>query len=451
MYLYETWRRGLTALAIAAVVIAGLVATIARVGAADHADAPGVQGDPQADITDIYAFRSPTNSDNLVAVLNVNPLTAPTQNGVTRFGDDVVYQSFVDNTGDLLSDAVVTVTFSNNGKSFTIDGLGDPIVGVTSGPGPALVVEAGGIKAFAGLRDDPFFFDLVGFNNFVAGPFVPADGLRPADETSSDTLAGTNVSSIVIELPIIALTGAPTSDTGVIMVWASTTRAGTPVDRMAIPTINTALIPTASKDAFNAGSPATDVADFLATAEATTQGLRDAVDAAFDIPVDPQDGGPLGDVSSADVAAALIPDIVRIDFSMPLAFPNGRQLEDDVIDTALGIVLNRGGAAGVSDAIGANDRVFSGTFPYLASPWLPAGAGGFGGSITLGVNLTTFGGGTLAQLEADASAVGGSVVATTVGGEYVVWVIGAPPFVNDTFATTHAGGFLAGTPMLLVA
>ena len=146
MYLYETWRRGLTALAIAAVVIAGLVATIARVGAADHADAPGVQGDPQADITDIYAFRSPTNSDNLVAVLNVNPLTAPTQNGVTRFGDDVVYQLFVDNTGDLLSDAVVTVTFSNNGKSFTIDGLGDPIVGVTSGPGPALVVEAGGIR-----------------------------------------------------------------------------------------------------------------------------------------------------------------------------------------------------------------------------------------------------------------------------------------------------------------
>ena len=255
----------------------------------------------------------------------------------------------------------------------------------------------------------------------------------------------------MIELPIIALTGAPTSDTGVIMVWASTTRAGTQVDRMAIPTINTALIPTASKDAFNAGSPATDVADFLATAEATTQGLRDAVDAAFDIPVDPQDGGPLGDVRSADVAAALIPDIVRIDFSMPLAFPNGRQLEDDVIDTALGIVLNRGGAAGVSDAIGANDRVFSGTFPYLASHWLPAGAGGFGGSITLGVNLTTFGGGTLAQLEADASAVGGSVVATTVGGEYVVWVIGEPPFVNDTFATTHVGGFLAGTPMLLVA
>ena len=443
----QVWRGGLALLAVALVAVAGMVSMLSNAGAADHADAPGVQGDPQADITDIYAFRSPANPDNLVAVLNVNPLTAPSMNGSTRFADDVAYSLHVDNTGDLVTDATVTVTFWNNGQNFMIEGLGDPIVGLTSGAGAPMVVDAGGIKAFAGLRDDPFFFDLVGFNNFVAGPFVPANGLRPAGETPSDTLAGTNVSSIVLELPITALTGASTSDTGSIKVWASTSRGGTRVDRMAIPAINTALIPSAMKNAFNAGSPATDAAAFQATGATTTQGLRDAVDAVLGA----QDGGPLGDLPAATVAGALIPDIVTIDFSQPVAFPNGRQLGDDVIDAALGIVLNRGGSAGVSDAVDANDRAFSSAFPYLAAPWQPAGAGGFGGTVFGGVTLTTYGGGTLEQLQADAVAAGVSLIAVTVQGDLQVWVIGAPSFVNDAFATTFAGGVPAGTAMLLIA
>ena len=128
---------------------------------------------------------------------------------------------------------------------------------------------------------------------------------------------------------------------------------------MAIPAINTALIPGDQKDAFNAGSPATDAAQFQATGEATGDGLRAAVDAVLG----PQDGGPLGDLTSAQVAGALIPDIVTIDFSAPVVFPNGRQLTNDVVDTAVGIVLNRGGAAGVSDGIDGNDKTFSSAFP----------------------------------------------------------------------------------------
>ena len=140
------------------------------------------------------------------------------------------------------------------------------------------------------------------------------------------------------------------------------------VDRMAIPAINTALIPGDQKDAFNAGSPATDAAQFQATGD----GLRAAVDAVLG----PQDGGPLGDLTSAQVAGALIPDIVTIDFSAPVVFPNGRQLTNDVVDTAVGIVLNRGGAAGVSDGIDGNDKTFSSAFPYLAAPHQPAATRG---------------------------------------------------------------------------
>ena len=359
--------------ALAAIAAFALLASQPLEGA-DHTDAPGSTSDPAADITDVYAFRSPENPDNLVVVVNVNPLTAPAQNTSTNFDSGVAYNIHVDNSGDLVADATATFTFSASGGTFTVNGLGDPISGSVTQPSGGtmastpIIAEAGGIRAFAGQRDDPFFMDFVGFVNFVSGPFVPASGLRPAGETPSDTFAGTNVSSIVLELPIVALTGGADSSSGVIRAWASTARGGTQVDRMAIPAINTALIPSEMKDAFNAGEPATDAAQFQAVGEATGVGLRTAVDAVLGA----QDGGPLGDLTEAQVAGALIPDIVTIDFSQPVVFPNGRQLTDDVVDTAVGIVLNRGGGAGVSDAVGGNDRAFGSTFPYLAAPHQPA-------------------------------------------------------------------------------
>ncbi len=139
------------------------------------------------------------------------------------------------------------------------------------------------------------------------------------------------------------------------------------VDRFAIPAINTALIPAASKDAFNQAEPKNDAANFRAMAQASMEGLRAAVNAVLG----PENGGPLGDLTSAQVAAAVIPDIVTINFAQPVQFPNGRRLEDDVIDIALGLVLNRGGGAGVSDGVSANDVAFLTTFPYMAADNVP--------------------------------------------------------------------------------
>ncbi|MDZ4277566.1 MAG: DUF4331 family protein, partial [Dehalococcoidia bacterium] len=237
--------------------LALLAAFALTVNAADHRDSPSVEDDPSADITDVYAFRSPENSDNLVVALDVNGLTPPAE--PRDFGQDVTYNIHVDNTDDLVADATASITFSDG--TFTIEGLGDPITGdVTPADAEPAINEADGIRAFAGPRDDPFFFDLAGFKNFVAGPFVPASGLRPEGEEPVDMFAGTNISSIVIELPITALTGGDSSDTGVIKAWSSTSRGGAQVDRMAIPAINTALIPMDQKDAFNQAEPASDVA-----------------------------------------------------------------------------------------------------------------------------------------------------------------------------------------------
>ena len=77
-------------------------------------------------------------------------------------------------------------------------------------------------------------------------------------------------------------------------------------------------------------------------------------------------------LSPATVASVVIPDIVTINFAQPVQFPNGRRLQDDVIDAALSLVLNRGnvlgGGPGVPDGISANDVPFLASFPYLAAP-----------------------------------------------------------------------------------
>ena len=76
-------------------------------------------------------------------------------------------------------------------------------------------------------------------------------------------------------------------------------------------------------------------------------------------------------------------DIQRFDLSIPntgpgggdnpeAAFPNGRRLRDDVIDTILTIVVN---GADLGDSVDANDLTFRDTFPFFAPPHQPRAAG----------------------------------------------------------------------------
>src|SRR4029077_19554644 len=127
-----------------------------------------------------------------------------------------------------LSDAA-TVVIRFNGNQFTVSGLGaSPITGTVTPAGSApQITDNGTIKVFAGLRDDPFFFDLTGFKAFLAAPYTPVAGLRAAGQTPADTFAGTNVSSIVLELPVTALTGAANANPGTIKAWVSTQRGTT--------------------------------------------------------------------------------------------------------------------------------------------------------------------------------------------------------------------------------
>ncbi|HEY6815304.1 MAG TPA: DUF4331 family protein [Croceibacterium sp.] len=72
----------------------------------------------------------------------------------------------------------------------------------------------------------------------------------------------------------------------------------------------------------------------------------------------------------------IIPDTLKLDLSRPSGFPNGRDLDDKVIDITLAALFLDFGVTGQSpDTLAnlplnppANDRPFSATFPFLAPP-----------------------------------------------------------------------------------
>lgn len=197
---------------------AGLLALLALpllATAADHAEAPGTRADPAADIADLYVWQE---GDKLVAALTFagGPVEGvPTADQSGTYDEDVVYVFHIDNDGDNVSDIRVQTRFGR-------DGAGDwgvqvrnlpGISGAVSGPVETTIDAGNGLRIFAGLRDDPFFFDLEGFQATLASGDLAFDSAR-------DSFAGLNVSAIVVEMDL----DEATDGTGSANIWATTAR-----------------------------------------------------------------------------------------------------------------------------------------------------------------------------------------------------------------------------------
>ncbi len=140
-------------LAFSAFALALLVSPLAN--AADHRDSPLATGDPTADINDIYAFMNPTNPNEVILVDTVVPFA--TYN--SRFSDAVEYRFNLDN-GAAGGEIRITCTFTMQGTRINCTGPG----GLAAVGGIERIVQGTGMRVWAGLRDDPFFFDLPAFN-----------------------------------------------------------------------------------------------------------------------------------------------------------------------------------------------------------------------------------------------------------------------------------------------
>jgi hypothetical protein len=383
-------------------------------------------GDGEEDVTYRFRFRTKTR----------NPAT------------------FLYNTGpiDSLSDPdwnrpqFYTVTRVKHGKTKVLgENLPTPPVniGPRSTPSYGSLMAAavrqlpGGIKVFAGQSDDPFFVDLGSiFDLLGLRPFNPAHVLPLPAEKGVDGVGGFNTHAIVLQVPIKQLTRdrkmhAADEAKAVIGVYASAsrqriqvhTRAGSresdgpwiQVSRLGEPLINEVIIPLGKKDRWNASDPSDDsqFARRYTSPEVTKLAnlLYPVLDNA------PETGR--GDISTIlltgvptlNFTGSTKADLIRLNTGIPpsgpvgtgdrlgllagefAGFPNGRRLEDDVVDIELraltcgygpivGPIIesfgdfcgpkagdaNRSPNNQLGDGVDANDRPLHTTFPYVSEP-----------------------------------------------------------------------------------
>ena len=408
----------------AAAVLAVLVGpTLAGEGtASSHREAPLIAEDPTADNTDLYAFRSPDKPSTLTIVSNWIPAEDPAAgpNWFT-FSPSARYNVKIDRTGDGRPDITYAFRFKtptgplflgNTTQSFTVTRNGKAFAKGTTPPnniGPRLlgflgvkdykatvaksIVTKGGVKIFAGQREDAFYgdigaiFDLLGFRK--AGTTGDKGG-------GKDFFAGYNVHAVALQIPIAQLDNRRHT----IGIWSSTdrknvtvggklSRGWTQVSRLGNPLINEVIIPTSLKDAWNRGQPAQDAkyrkyyTDPLLAATINTV-------YKLDVPATNRDdlvAVLLTGIPNVTFTGARLADMLRINLAVPVTpagkvsrmgvlggdnggWPNGRRLGDDVIDIAEQAVAGflKGKKLPLGDGVNSGDVASLGAFPYEAHP-----------------------------------------------------------------------------------
>jgi hypothetical protein len=358
--------------------------------AADHLDAPALGGTvvngqiaPHSehgdrDINDVYVFRAPDNANRTVLAMTVNPAINLFGG---NFGRNVRYIFNIDRNGDEKADLAYVARFDRPDKDGDQDyrirkytgsrarSLEDGKTVAWGETNDRSARTTGGLKAWAGVRSDPFFFDLTGFIGtttlLTTGTAVGGDGLG---NDPTDFFANLNTNAIVLSIPNVQL-----PDT--IGVWATTTylKDGRwrQADQMGRPAINTVFNPAADKDRFNRTAPHRQAMAYDGVFRKNVMnGLK------FFSSLDSE--GSYSDVQAAALASVLIPDVLVYSRSSSLPAPlNGRDLDDDVIDVELnvttggdplGLFADRDADGAVTgDGVGPHTD-YLGHFPYLGRP-----------------------------------------------------------------------------------
>jgi hypothetical protein len=297
----------------------------------------------------------------------------------------------MENTGDARPDASIDVRFSprvavggvpqaqmatinfSNGVTFTAPSTNSSNTADVA-PTPVITTDAqSGVMFFAGLTDDPFFFDIPAFGRFNAS--IRAGAPNPGVfSRGRDTFAGYDTMAIALSMPISLIRGNG-NEIGVIIETQRRTptfynsRTGevassgrwTNVDRMGNPAVNVVLVPFNQKNMHNAGSPIDDANRRF------WPGILDTLQNFYHT-----------DATSIAVFENLLVkrgDYLRLDVTIPntgtnpeAQFPNGRRLTDDVVDILNFLINNR---QPLPDNVNGNDVPLRTAFPFLAPAQQP--------------------------------------------------------------------------------
>jgi hypothetical protein len=446
------------------VAVASMIAAafLTPLRASSHREAPLISQDPLADNTDVYAFVSPERPDRVVLISNFIPLQFPSSGpNFWKFDDNVLYEIMIDNTGDAVEDITFQFRFRTeirNPNTFLyntgpVSSLDDPDLNVrqfyavtrVAGPRrtgaarriadsvPVMPANVGvssmrdynaqlgsgvfpqefeGMRLFAGPRDEGFYvdlgatFDLLQLRTLVNGLGSPID-----------SLAGFNVHTIAIELPITAVTRNGARPSGqndpnaTIGVWSTASRMSTTtrgpmgqmhggdwvqVSRLGNPLVNEAVIPVGTKDVFNGLEPTGDGA---ALQFVTNPELPVLMQALFQVQTPPTPRTDLvtifltGIPGLNQIGTTPRPsEMLRLNTGIPASsrphrlgvlagdlagFPNGRRVGDDVVDIALQAMAGatpltpaflRAPNNRLGDGVEQNDRPYLDVFPFLTVP-----------------------------------------------------------------------------------
>jgi hypothetical protein len=213
--------------------------------ASDHDDGETDIKGRSLNLTDLYAFREDWQTGNagdrgnMILVMNTNPRSLPRQQyyfSTTARYELHLGRAGTDNAGPASTKDDVVLRFefgrpdANNVQSITVTALkagkriGEDDSGATTPLGTQVLnnsmnVGGCGMTVFAGLREDPFFFDVEGYFKFraaAASGAGAAASLANFTNPGSDFTTGYNVNSIVARVPIRCLQAA--SDT-VFDIW----------------------------------------------------------------------------------------------------------------------------------------------------------------------------------------------------------------------------------------
>jgi hypothetical protein len=367
------------------------------VSGADHLDAPAlghassgssvdlVSTHGDRDINDVYVFNNAAKTRTVLAMTTNPAVNVPSVDGMADFGTNVRYVINVDRTGDAVQDLAYVWRFGAagvNGQHYTVwrySGANARSLarGVQIGSGwtggTGIGTATGDAKVFAGVRADPFFFDLLGFLGTVLGVGTSQLGVCPPDDnppvTNCDFFSPLNTNAIVLEVPNASI-GATN-----IGVWGTTSYweggAWHKADQMGRPAINTVFnnkyvqtdpdVLKATKNLFNTTPPSQQNSSSLPF-HGDIAGTLENINGIL------QDGCADYDATTANaIANFLLPDVLTYKVGSKAdgtAF-NGRALADDVIDAELAVTTN---GCVTSDNADASDHTYLDVFPYLGVP-----------------------------------------------------------------------------------